>query len=336
MFRTPRHPHPRSRCRRPFRQNRGGLRSAAAAALCCIFTARLQAAPPRIVPAVVGRWDLTVRSPEGAYPSWLEVKLSGRKTLVAYFVSRGGSMRPISQVFFTGNRLRFSVPVQWEQGTRGLSFEGRLVDGRLTGQTVTEDGRRLPWTGARAPTLRRLREPEWGSPVDLFNGSSLTGWKPRDARKPNGWTARYGLLRNSRPGNDLVTERKWTDFKLHAEFRYPKGSNSGIYLRGRYEAQIEDNYGLEPESHQIGGIYGFLTPRVNAARRPGAWQTYDITLVGRRVTVVLNGETVIDRQEIPGITGGALDSREGEPGPIFLQGDHGPIDFRRITLTPAR
>ena len=87
--------------------------------------------------------------------------------------------------------------------------------------------------------------------------------------------------------------------------------------------QIEDNFGHEPDSHEIGGIYGFLTPIKNAAKKPGEWQTLEITLVGRAVTVVLNGEQVIDRQAIPGITGGALDSDEGEPGPIMLQGDHG-------------
>ena len=140
---------------------------------------------------------------------------------------------------------------------------------------------------------------------------------------------------NTTPGNDLVTEQKFTDFQLHAEFRYPPRSNSGIYLRGRYEVQIEDNYGEEPECHKIGGIYGFLTPSVNAAKKAGEWQTLDVTLVGRVVTVVLNGERIIDRQAIPGITGGALDSHEGEPGPIFLQGDHGPIEFRRLTLTPG-
>ena len=134
----------------------------------------------------------------------------------------------------------------------------------------------------------------------------------------------------------MVTKQKFTDFKLHAEFRYPKGSNSGVYLRGRYEVQVEDNYGKDPESHLIGGVYGFLTPSSNPAKKPGEWQTYDITLVGRTVTVLLNGERVIDRQVIPGITGGALDSDEGLPGPIMLQGDHGPVEFRKLTLTPAK
>ena len=96
-----------------------------------------------------------------------------------------------------------------------------------------------------------------------------------------------------------------------------------------------NNFGQEPDSHKIGGVYGFLTPSVNAGKKPGEWQTLEVTLVGRVVTVILNGERVIDRQTIPGITGGAIDSKEGEPGPILLQGDHGPIEFRKVTLTPA-
>ncbi|HAV62346.1 MAG TPA: DUF1080 domain-containing protein, partial [Verrucomicrobiales bacterium] len=156
-----------------------------------------------------------------------------------------------------------------------------------------------------------------------------------EAGKPNGWEVKDGLLVNARPGNDLVTERKFNDFKLRAEFRYPKGSNSGLYLRGRYEVQIEDNFGQEINSHRIGGVYGFLTPRVNAAKPAGEWQTMEITLVGRVVTVVLNGEPIIERQAIPGITGGALDSDEGAPGPLLIQGDHGPVEFRELTLTPA-
>jgi hypothetical protein len=84
------------------------------------------------------------------------------------------------------------------------------------------------------------------------------------------------------------------------------------------------------------GVYGFLTPNTMAAKKPGEWQSFDITLVGRLVTVVANGKPVIIEQNIPGITGGALDSREAEPGPIMLQGDHGPIEYRNIILTPAR
>jgi hypothetical protein len=168
-----------------------------------------------------------------------------------------------------------------------------------------------------------------------FAINNLAGWAARPPAAKHGWVVRDGLLANATPGTDLLTDRTFTDFRLHAEFRYPKGSNSGVYLRGRYEVQIEDNVGLDPDSHHIGGVYGFLTPSVNAAKPAGAWQTLDVELVGRVVTVRLNGERVIDRQAIPGITGGALDSDEGAPGPILLQGDHGPIEFRTLALTPG-
>src|SRR6185436_5699163 len=111
--------------------------------------------------------------------------------------------------------------------------------------------------------------------------------------------------------------------------------NSGVYLRGRYEVQVLDS-GDELAVGSLGGIYGFLEPSDAAAKKPGEWQTFDITLVGRMVTVVLNGTTIIANREIPGITGGALDSDEGSPGPILLQGDHTAIEYRNITIARGR
>jgi hypothetical protein len=285
--------------------------------------------------ALIGRWDLTVRGKDGDFPSWLEVRRSGRRTLVGSFVSQFGSARPIGRVEFDKCRIRFSLPPQWESRSDDQLFEATLDGDILKGQTTDEKGRQLTWTGRRAPSLKRPQPPHWGEPIELFNGKDLTGWKPRHPGGKGAWQVKDGLLMNAAAGDDLRTEKAFTDFRLLAEFRYPRGSNSGIYLRGRYEVQIEDDFGQEPDSHGIGGVYGFLTPSVNAARRAGEWQTLDITLVGRVVTVLLNGERIIDRQTIPGITGGALDSDEGAPGPILLQGDHGPIDFRKVTLTPA-
>lgn len=286
--------------------------------------------------SIVGRWDVTVQTPDGEYPSWFEVRRSGRHTLVGSFVGQFGSARPISRVEFENGTLRFSVPPQWEERKDDLQFVGQFHGEGLVGTTTDDKGRRVAWMASRAPSLKRSHLPAWGEPIELITDKDLTGWMPRSSTVKNGWILRDGILVNATPGNDLVTEQEFTDFKLHAEFRYPPRSNSGIYLRGRYEVQIEDNYGEEPECHKIGGIYGFLTPSVNAAKKAGEWQTLDVTLVGRVVTVLLNGERVIDRQTIPGITGGALDSEEGAPGPIFLQGDHGPIEFRRLTLTPVK
>jgi hypothetical protein len=286
---------------------------------------------------LLGRWDLTVHDGDNKYPSWIEVRLSGHSSLVGSYVGQFGSVRPVSKIEFdkSSGHFRFVVPPQWERRTNDIVVEGTVKENALTGTVPNDAGDAVPWEGHRAPSLVRDHAPKWGKPVELFNGHDLAGWKPRNANAKNGWEIRNGLLANANPGNDLITEAKFTDFKLRAEFRYPKNANSGIYLRGRYEVQIEDDFGLEPESHLIGGVYGHLTPRVNAAKKPGEWQTMEITLVGRVVNIVLNGEPIIEHQSIPGITGGALDSDEEKPGPLFIQGDHGKVEFRKLTLTPA-
>lgn len=285
--------------------------------------------------AIVGRWDLTVKGPDGEYPSWIEITRSGHRTLVGGYVGRFGSVRPVGKVELENGGFRFSVPPQWEQVKEDIVVAGRLEGGSLIGE-VAEGGKKLPFEGKRAPALDEERDVEWGEPIDLLAGDKLDGWQSRDPSGKHGWKKESGVLVNAAPGQDLVTEQTFRDFRLAAEFRYPQGSNSGIYLRGRYEVQIEDNFGQPPESHKIGGVYGFLTPSFNAARPAGEWQTMEITLVGRRVSVILNERRILDQQLIPGITGGALDSREGEPGPIFIQGDHGPVEFRKLIVTPAK
>jgi hypothetical protein len=196
------------------------------------------------------------------------------------------------------------------------------------------DGKSFSWTAVRAPRLYHGTTARWGAPIKLLHANDLGGWHPSGAT--NQWVVSNGVLRSPRSGSNLITDRKFGDFKLHVEFRYPKESNSGVYLRGRHEVQIQDDYGNDPAPDRFSGIYGFIAPIEIAAKPAGEWQTYDITLVGRIVTVVANGKQVICNQEIPGITGGALDSHEGEPGPIFLQGDHGPIEYRNIVITPAK
>ena len=286
--------------------------------------------------AVTGRWDITVTTPEGTYPSWLEISKSGVSTLVGQYVGRVGSARPVSEIMYSAGDQTFSftVPPQWVENGEDEHFEFSLKNNRLEGWTTDSEGNKYQWTGVRAPELRRTNDPQWGEPVKLLNDSDLTGWKVIQGE--NRWRVKNGVLSNEGSGGNLVTERKFDDFKLHLEFRYPEGSNSGIYLRGRYEVQVEDNYGMKPESHLIGGVYGFVDPSENAAKKAGQWQTYDITLRGRMIDVALNGVQVICNREIPGITGGALDSNEGEPGPIMIQGDHGPVEYRNIVITPAK
>ena len=282
---------------------------------------------------LIGRWDITINTPSGAHPSWLDVWHSGREALVGRFVGISGSARPIARVTVSGDSMRFAIPPQWEEGTGDLVVEGRLEGDRLAGRMTFPDGKTHEWTGVRAPSLRREKAPAWGAPVRLLR-SDLTGWRAQSGE--NQWIVSGGVLRSPRSGANLMTERTFGDFKLHVEFRYPKGSNSGVYLRGRHEVQIQDDFGLAPASDRFSGVYGFIAPSQMAARPAGDWQTYDITLIGRMLTVVANGVTVICNREIPGITGGAIDSDEGAPGPILLQGDHGPIEYRNIVLTPAR
>ncbi len=283
---------------------------------------------------IIGRWDLTVDQGDRIVPSWLEVKLSGLNTLVGYFVAEGGSARPIAKVEFKDGKFSFAIPPQWERVNKDMVMEGILEGGKISGTIQASIGKTYTFTGERAPLLKREKAPVWGTPVKLFNGKDLKGWHP--SREPNQWMVENGVLKSPKSGANIITDDKFNDFKLHIEFRFPAGSNSGVYLRGRYEVQVEDNYGQEPASNLFGGIYGFLTPNEMAAKKAGEWQVYDITLVGRTVSVTANGKDIIIKQLIPGITGGALDSKEGEPGPIFLQGDHGPIEYRNIILTPAK
>ena len=290
---------------------------------------------PTASDALLGRWDLVVSRGTQTSPSWLEVERSGTATLVGQFVGSGGSARPIAKVEFTGGTFRFAIPPQWEANPRDITFEGRLEGDRITGSMTMGDGQTLTWAGTRAPSLRRTGRPAWGEPITLFSGKSLDGWQPV-GRADRQWSATGGILQNAKSGANLVTVQKFDDFKLHVEFRVPKAANSGVYLRGRYELQVDDAAGLEPSSHHLGGLYGFIAPSESVAKAAGEWQSMDVTLVGRMLTYELNGTTVICNREIPGITGGALDSAEAEPGPLLLQGDHGPVDYRNIVITPAK
>jgi hypothetical protein len=315
-----------------------GIRSARCLAVLVVlffspFVSEGQYSTLKKVSVLEGRWDMTLNMDGKEYPSWLEVEHSGLHTLVGRFVYSNGSARPISKVNFDGEKFSFTIPPQWEAETKDLEFEGTFTDKGLTGAMVYTDGKKYSWTAVKAPSLKREGEPVWGEPINLFNGVDLKGWH---ATGGNQWIVENGILRSKQSGSNLVTDMTFTDFLLHIEFRYQKESNSGIYLRGRYEVQIDDSKGMDPWVGHLGAIYGFLTPCEMVAKDPGVWQSYDITLRGRMVTIIANNKLVISNQEIPGITGGAIDSKEGEPGPILLQGDHGPIDYRNIILTPIK
>lgn len=285
--------------------------------------------------AAIGHWDITISLPNatGGGASWLEIVKSGSTTLVGRFVGMGGSARPISEIEFSPETktYQFTIPPQW--GGDATHAEFKLENGQLVGWLTFSNNKKLQWTAERAPELTYTGRQSWGTPIKLLK-DGLTDWQlPRN----NQWKFKNGVLFHEGTGGNVITKQKFKNFKIHVEFRYGKNANSGIYLRGRYEVQVLDSYGMHTESHQLGGIYGFISPTINMAKKPGEWQTFDITLIGRMVTVVLNGTKIICDRPIPGITGGALDSHEGEPGPIMLQGsESGSIEYRNIIITPLK
>jgi hypothetical protein len=323
--------------------------------------------PQKNTSSFAGRWDMTVTRGDLTFPSWMEVseKPGGVDVRVQL---RTGNVHPAAGARIDGSRLLVTVsaptPARPAEGDRPamparpeMVWELTAAGDKLSG-TQRQGASVFTLAGVRAPALKRAAPAAWSNPVPLFNGKDLTGWEPinNTASDPSApfksyWVAKNGELVNEGKGANLRTTRTFDDFKLHVEYLCPPGENSGIYLRGRYEAQVAPPPSPRPPSAQaprrpgapyrnpyggVGSIYGMLGPATPPPFRPD-WQTYDITLVGRWVTVVFNGVTTIDNQEIPGITGGALDSHEAEPGPIYFQGDHhGGIRYRNITISTPR
>lgn len=315
----------------------GGQRNAVAVFMAVLLVLPLGAVsqqPVGFADDVLGRWDITITDGAETYPSWVEVRLRTEGELMGRFVGRFGSARHLPEITFEQGMLRFTAPQQYEQGNQPLEFTGTLRDDQLAGMMTNSDGRTLPWRGRRAPTLARTSGQQPEATINLFNGRDLSGWHARSGSAESCWAVVDSELVVTPPCVDIVSERRFDDFELHVEFRIPRGSNSGVYLRGRYEIQIQDTAGQALDALRMGAVYGFITPITDAASPAERWQTLNIRLIGREVTVVLNGTTIIDAETIPGITGGALDSREGEAGPVMIQGDHGPIRIRRIDLVP--
>lgn len=283
----------------------------------------------------LGRWDLTIKTPTKELPSWIEVsEVKGQPKVVMTGVADHAT--PLKKAELTGGLLEFFSPKGEEGFSADMVFKCRRVGGRLVGTATGGASAPWHWVGQRAPSLKRTTVPAWGKPISLFNGKNFAGWRFSDPRRADSWTVEDGTLVSNGRGAEIITTSKFQDFKLHVEFNCGPVANSGVYLRGRYEVQIETDSAQEPPSQRIGGVYGFLAASPELPRRPGVWQSFDITLVGRTVTVVQNGQTIIDHKEIPGITGGALDSHEGLPGPIYLQGsEQGRVAFRNIVITPA-
>lgn len=281
----------------------------------------------------LGKWDITATGPNGKFPYWLEVKMEDG-VLAGYFLNRGGSVLKLPEISIENGELIFS-PARGANAPK-IVHRARVDEGRLLG-TVMGGNAQISWIGVRPPSWgvhNANARHRFGTPVELFDGKSLDKWEVQFKDRESGWSIEDGLMTNVPRANNLVSKHQFENFRIRAEYKLEEKSNSGIYLRGRYELQVLDDHGKDPDSHGHMGLYSRVKPLVNASLPPGQWQVMEATIVGNRLTVTLNGKKMHDNIVIDGITGGALDSNEGAPGPIMLQGDHGKVYFRRITVTP--
>ncbi len=311
------------------------------------------------VESFLGMWALTLDY-ENNSAGWLEVRQE-KGFLDSDLLWRWGSVTPVGHTFLTGDMLllvqgrdvvkriqgmpeRKLHPIQWLEVA--LAAKDRIEgvanfpnrDG-IGVEVVSFTGKRIPHEGEAL----KLKKSMFGDPVKLFNGTDMDGWELVEKGAVSGWKAVDGVMVNDpiqkkgeahiQYGN-LRTKATFEDFNLKLEVNVPKGSNSGVYLRGIYEVQVMDSYGKELDSHNMGGLYSRITPSEAAEKPAGEWQKMDITLYKRYLTVKLNGKTIIDNQPVKGVTGGALTSDQFSPGPILLQGDHGKVSYRNIVLKP--
>jgi hypothetical protein len=267
----------------------------------------------------------------GGGATWLGIaQKSGG--LEIWYQPTGGNVYQVKDFTVKGGRLSIVMSAA-AQDRPAVTWELDAAGDKLTGAQKRGD-RSTPIAGVRAPELKRPEPAAWTAPEPLFNGKSLEGWEPIGSPANSHWTVQDGYLVNAAKGANLKTTRAFDDLRLHFEVNCPDDANSGFYLRGRYEVQLEyEPLSSTPPERRIGSIYGRIAPK-DMPRTPEKWETFDVTLVGRTVTIVRNGATTVDHQEIEGITGGALDANEGEPGPFYIQGDHtGGLKFRNITVS---
>ncbi|MFT4546899.1 MAG: hypothetical protein ACI8XO_004308 [Verrucomicrobiales bacterium] len=300
---------------------------------------------------LLGDWSLVIESGEAG---WLSIGEKDGEPEVAMFVNVG-SVNPLKGVTVRSGKIY--IPMRKaRKGKGGKEHPQKNVTvwsdgGKLKGEIVTSfpggNQQRDPFTGKVIPPMPPapdLSKVTYAEPIDIFNGRDLSGWRLRRPEKLNGWSVKEGVLVNETPKIDftatgaygnLRTDAVFGDCKLHIEFLIGTQRNSGIYVRGAYEAQVVDRDSRMQGIQGVGAIFGRLAPSKNAGFEGGKWQSYDITLVDRHITVVLNGEKVIDNQPVLGPTAGAMHTDPMEPGPIYLQGDHTSVKYRNIVFTPV-
>ena len=302
---------------------------------------------------LLGDWSLDLESGE---PAWMSVGEQDGRPLVRMRVYIGPD-GPYTATEAANGRLKFQLRRRRVAQGSDVFIESAvdigIANGKLDGvlaRTATDGsvnertrftGKRIPQVPQSPPDLSKVR---FGLPILLFNGKDLAGWRPHESDKINGWSAQDGTLVNTTPKTDfsatgdhanLRTEAEFEDFWFHVEFLIEENRNSGIYLRGMYEAQVVDRDSRMQGIQGPGAIFGRIAPSTNAGKPGGQWQTYDLTLVDRHVTVVLNGVKVIDNQPVVGPTAGAIYTDPSAPGPIYLQGDHTAVKYKNIYLAPV-
>ena len=303
---------------------------------------------------LLGRWALTI---PGGGAGWLGVEEQGG-ALKSSILWGGGSVVPTQKTEADGKKLvitresknKIKKPDGKEETetikeTITAEAEGEVL--KLSTVKAKTDGKpfdQASFTGRRiaplppAPDLSKIK---FGDPMPLFKGPGLAGWRLINPKDDNGWSLKDGILQNrvtkekGKHYGNLRTNAEFEDFKLTTEVRTLPNGNSGIYLRGIYEVQISESYGKPVDSHHMGALYSRITPSEAAEKPIGEWQTMEITLVQRHLTVILNGKKIINNQPITGCTGGALTSDETKPGPLYLQGDHTDVDYRNMVIRPV-
>ena len=312
-----------------------------------LFAETCEAAKP-----FVGRWALTI---PGGGAGWLGIEQQACGALKGSLLWGGGSVLPVAETKVENGALvvvrKHNVKKDGKDVQNTETITAKLDGDKLAlaTRTVNPDGKEIgkaEFTGkkiADLPPKPDLSKVKFGRPIPLLSDKDMSGWKVMNEKAPNCWSVAGGILSNrvkgpdgkNQHGTNIRTEAEFEDFNLKTEVRVPQGGNSGMYLRGIYEVQVAETFGKPCDSHNMGALYSRITPSVAAERPAGEWQTVDITLVDRHLTVVLNGKTIIDNQPVLGCTGGALTSDEFKPGPIYLQGDHTDVDYRNMVLTPV-
>ncbi|MDP3849046.1 MAG: DUF1080 domain-containing protein [Luteolibacter sp.] len=321
-----------------------------------ITSAVLLGASPWLIAAdfanpFIGRWALDL---PGGGAGWLGIE-DQNGSLKGTLLWGGGSVLPAAGTKMENGVLVFSREVYTKDDGKVVrhieTISARLEGDKMELKSITVDPAgieiaRSEFKGGRIadlPPKPDLSQVKFGNPISLLNGKDLAGWTVLNEKAPNCWSVIDGVLVNNvvaadgtnQHGTNIRTEAEFEDFNLKAELRVPEGGNSGIYLRGVYEVQVAESFGKPCDSHNMGALYSRIVPSVAAEKPAGVWQTLDITLVDRHLTVLLNGVTIIDNQPVLGCTGGALTSDEFQPGPIFLQGDHTNVEYRKLELTPV-